>query len=274
MEEEMADNERQPATDQDIEGILAPELPPELEGGQPTAPSAPEPKPPQEPVDERLNKALSTIEALQREVVDLRRRPAQVVQQVPYTGEPRLEMEEVFPGRSIPKDPSQRHIRIQPEDLIRLGWNDDPARAINTLANAFFHHIVDVIPALTMAYQQESERSRSVGAQRQQSFYQEFPDLRDFSDLAQIVEQQALNEGRIQGLSQAEWNREIGGRVRQRIAAMRGISVDQYQATVGQSGTSAPRSRAVTAPPARGSRAATAGNDQQREMEDLIEGRL
>lgn len=272
-------NETNPdlAAEEALEAILepsAPEAPPELLGGQPQTP-APEGPGRGRGDEDRLSKALETIAGLQREIADIKGQPRQqvVYQQPPPSGEMPMEMMEVFPGRVIPKDPDKRAIKLKSEDLLRMGWNEDPAMAINTLANAFFHHIAEVVPAITMAYLGE-QNTRAVSARtREETFYGEFPDLKDFSDLAQIVEQQALAEGRIQGMSQQEWNREVGGRVRSRIAAMRGVSVDQYTASVGAPRSGAPRSRAVTAPPARSGQRAPA-NDQQKEMDDLLEGRI
>lgn len=271
----MADQNNAPEQTE-LEGILepgAPEAPPELVGGQPQVPLPPE-RERVTPSEERLNKALSTIEGLQREIADLKGRPPQVV----YQGEPRREavpeMIEVLPGRRIPKDPEQRAIKLRAEDLLAMGWNEDPARALNALANAFFHHIAEVVPAITLAHLEDTNRTRHAGASRQDTFFRDYPDLKEFSDLANIVEQQTMQEIPMQGMSQSEWNREVGTRVRQRIAAMRGISLEQYTAShTARSGGSGGRSRAVTAPPARGARVAPT-NDQQREMDDLIDGRL
>jgi hypothetical protein len=272
----MADEQAPEQTEQQqLDSILepaVPEGPPELVGGQPAAPPPPEPR-----EDERLTKALDMIASLQKEVADFKGQPARrevVYQQPPQPGEAPMEMIEVLPGRKIPKDLDRRAIKLRPDDLIRMGWNEDPAMAINTLANAFFHHIAEVVPAITLAYIQEQNNVSTAGQNRQQGFYTDFPDLKDFGDLANLVEQQALNEVDIRGMSQRDWNREVGNRVRQRIAAMRGITVDQYNATVGARPSAPSRSRAVTAPPARGGRVAPAGGDQQREMDDLIEGRI
>lgn len=272
----MALNRQPNDNPQDIEGILeptSPETAPELVDGQPQtpAPEAREPRAPQE--DDRLTRALQTIEGLQREVADLRGRPPQIVQDRSRDFAPQMEMIEVLPGRSIPKDPSQRAIKLRAEDLVRMGWNEDPAQALNALANAFFHQMAEVIPAITFQQLEDAGRTRSQGMSRQDSFFKDYPDLKDFPDLANIVEQQAMQELPIQSMSQNEWNREVGSRVRQRIASMRGISLDQYTSSLAGRSGAAPRPRAVTSPPARGGRQAPS-NDQQREIDDLLEGRL
>jgi len=184
------------------------------------------------------------------------------------------EMVEIMPGRYIPKDPSQRAIKLRPEDLVRMGWNDDPAAALNALANAFFHHIAEVVPQMTMSQLQEQGRAYNAGQTRKEAFFGDFPDLKEFGDLADVVERQAMQELPIQNMTQGDWNREVGNRVRSRIAAMRGISMEQYTASLGSRPGGAPRPRAVTAPPSGGGRRAPAAGDQQREMDDLLEGRL
>ena len=258
-----------------------PEGPPELVGGQPVSPLPPEPgRPsgappaPEAPVDDRLTKALQTIESLQREVADMRGRPPVVYEPRPAAREVAPEMIEVLPGRRIPKDPDLRPIKLRGEDLIRMGWNEDPAAALNALGNALLMHIADVIPQLTLSQLEETGRTYNAGVNRRDAFFNEFSDLKEFGDLADIVERQTMNEVPIQGMTQADWNREVGSRVRSRIAAMRGISMDQYMASLGGRPGGAPRPRAVTAPPSGGGRRSAPANDQQREIDDLIQDRL
>lgn len=270
----------------DIEGFLEPsvsETPPELVGGQPVSQLPPEPRgprasspPPAGGGEDQLSKALKTIETLSREVENLKGRQPQVVYQDRGPARDNLpEMVEVMPGRYIPKDPGQRAIKLRAEDLVRAGWNEDPAAALNVLANAFYHQIAEVIPALTLNHLEERGRFARAGENRQATFFNEYSDLREFPDLANIVEQQAMAELPMQGMSQGEWNREVGTRVRQRIAAMRGISLEQYMASLSTRPNGAtPRPRAVTGPPSGGTRPTRPANDQQREMDDLIEGRL
>ena len=278
-------DDRQPATQADLDAFLEPQAPeeiPPLVGGQPVSPDpgATEPRTtarPTSPVeDDRLTKALQTIEGLQRTVADLQGRPVRevVVDRSP-TRDTMPEMLEVFPGRFIPKDPNSRAIKLRGEDLVRMGWNEDPAAALNALGNALLMHIAEVIPQLTIGQLEEHGRAYSAGQGRKDAFFNEFADLREFGDLADIVERQTMQEVPIQGMSQGEWNREVGGRVRQRIAAMRGISMDQYMASLGaRPNGAAARPRAVTGPTAGGSARRAPVNDQQREMDDLLEGRL
>src|SRR5262245_25098454 len=264
----------------ELESLIEPQDPregaPELVDGQPQAPALEAPAPRGETDSERLSKALQTIEGLTKQVHDLQGRQPQVVyQDRPASGREALpEMIEVLPGRMIPKDPTQRAIKLGAQDLIRMGWNEDPAGALNALANAFFHHIAEVVPTITLHQLDQQGRVYNAGQNRQNAFYTEFPDLRDFSDLAQIVENQAMQELPMGNMTQGDWNREVGTRGRQRIAPMRGVSLEQYTASLGGlPNGAAPRRRAVTAPPARGARQAPA-NDQQREIDDLLEGRL
>jgi hypothetical protein len=214
------------------------------------------------PEGDRLAAALRAVEEQQRRIQDLEGRIASLPQRYEAPArdarpEAQVEFEEVLPGRRIPKDPQQRPIKIDTNDLLRLGWNEDPAKAINALANAFFGFIVDAIPQYTMQQYDARIGIAQQAWQRKQYFWSEYPDLTEHETFVSMLEQEAQRAGYLtpNGKTQEVYNREVAGLARQRIAAMRGITVDQYMASVPRGQSPAPppqRSRAVTASGGRG----------------------
>jgi hypothetical protein len=222
--------------------------------GPPPREVAPEPQ-----ADDRLAAALRAVDEQGRRIQELEGRLAQPVPREPYAqrAEAQIEFEEVLPGRRIPKDPQQRPIKIDTNDLLRLGWNEDPAKAINALANAFFGFIIDAVPQYTMNQYDQRVGMAQQAWQRKLYFWQEYPDLQEHETFVSMLEAEAQRAGFLTpaGKTQEVYNREVAGLARQRIAAMRGISVDQYLTSVPRGQNSAPapqRSRAVTASGGRG----------------------
>jgi hypothetical protein len=238
------------------------------------------PRPPAEPaVDDRLAAALKTIEEQNQRIQGFESRIAAAERGAyhrelpPPTREPQVEYEEVFPGRQVPKDATQRPIRLTEQDLLRLGWNENPARAIETLANAFLGYIVDSIPQYTMNQYDQKVGVAQQAWHRKQYFWQQFPDLQEHETFVGMLEQQAQQAGYLTpaGKTQDVYNREVAGLARQRIASMRGLSVDQYmdslpKASSGQA-PRGPASRAQTAGGGRGPRPSREQGD--RYLDDL-----
>lgn len=218
---------------------------PEVRAAEPARETRPAPQPSS---DDRLTQALQTIENLQRQVSQLSEvRGADRAVDRP---EPSIEYEEVLPGRRIPKDPTKRPVRLRTEDLIRLGWNDDklgPAHVLETLGNAFFGFIMDSVPAFTMNLTQAQMAAANQAAAIEHSFLSEFEDLQPHKDFVKVIETGALQSGylSIRGKTQQQYNQELGKLVREKVASMRGISYDQYVASLGGGRST---SRAVTTP--------------------------
>ena len=122
------------------------------------------------------------------------------------------------------------------------GWSKPDKRASELAAT----ENTPVTPS-TPSFADDNTRCRAEAAKakRQEDFFREFPDLREFADLANVVEQQTMQGLSIQGMSQVEWNKEVGTRVRQRIASTRGISLEQYAASLASRDGAAENNRAV-----------------------------
>lgn len=233
--------------------------------------------PPQPSDTDRLTQALATIDELRRNQVALEQRLTSVAPRTPERVEPSIEYEEVI-GRRIPKDRSKRTIKVTSEDLLRLGWNEDPAATIERLANAFFDFVADVIPQQTQAAWQQRTETERLSRERLNLFWDDHPDLKGMDAFVGTVELGSLNDGSLspQGLTQKQYNERLGLKVREKVAAMRGLSMDQYLVAVRPtpSGGAAPASRAVTTSGGGGQTRKTGALDPQRkEMDDLIDNR-
>jgi len=252
---------------------------PDIRGGDEPPPGRPEGAPqqtiitPTEPVaDERLAQAIRTIDNLTNKVQELERGLSTTIQQRQAGGEPVVEYEEVFRGIRLPKDISKWPIRITAEEIERAGWNDDPARAINVLANAFFTFIQDsLVPSVRNSVLDETGRAVATG-RREQQFYTEFPDLKSFGEFLPVFEAgfRQANAGRT--IVGDDYGRGLGQYARERIANMRGVSVEQYVASL-QAGVSPPTAAPSRARTTSGAGRTTGGSrltDQQREMQDMM----
>lgn len=229
--------------------------------------------------EDRLGAALKTIENLQREVVEMRAevsarsRPMDAARP-----EPSIEFEEVL-GRRVPKDRSKRAIKVQAEDLLRLGWNEDPAKVIELLGNAMFDFLVDVIPSHTTQSWQNRTQAEERARANLNSFWSAHEDLKDLQPFVKTVEDMSLADGTLNPAafpSQGDYNVALGRKVREKVAAMRGLSYDQYLAAVsrGSASPASPPSRAVATgggSPSRGAR--PPAGSQQSEIDDLINNR-
>lgn len=255
------------------------ETPPEP--AKPAPAESHEPTPPGEPVEaNRLTAALKTIESLTSKISELETRfstaPPRAEREAPRP-EPSIEFEEVL-GRRIPRDPSRRPIKLKADDLLRLGWNDDPAKALEAAANAFFDFILEAIPQYTTQTWDQRSQAERARAEKVNYFWNEHQDLKGLEPFVQTVEQMSLQDGTLNPQafrSHTEYASALGRRVREKVAAMRGQSLDQYLASVSAKGaTRQPASRAVTT--GGGSPARTpkpTPGDQQKEIDDLVDNR-
>lgn len=182
--------------------------------------------------DQRLDSAFRTIDTLRRELEQRQPRPRQITtQDIAWMDTPW--------GIQIPKDPRMRYIQLAPEHLEAVGIDGSIAPGLNVLANAFWASIVNTIPQNTMRAMDEIQNRRSTDRERFTSFFDEYSDLKDHVELVQLIEHQAR---RAEGLhqrfpQQGDYRREVSRRVRSKIAAMRGISLDQYEREVGTGST-------------------------------------
>lgn len=251
--------------------------------GGDTAPAPkPEPAKPAEPsADDRIAAALAAIESQKQEIAALRAQIPQTSSREPKSADqpvPSIEFEEVL-GRRIPKDVAKRPIRVTADDLVKFGWNEDPAATIEKLANAFFDFVLESIPAVTTQGWQQRTEAEQRRAQNIKHFSDNHPDLVQFEPFIRTVEQQSWRDGSLRlqdydgspGRTQAEYNLALGKKTREAIAAMRGITYDQYVATLRAPSRGAPASsRAVTTSTGgRGGRAQPDQSELQKELDDL-----
>jgi len=185
------------------------------------------------PEDQRLDQALRTIDRLTGELET--RRPQERPQFDPRS----IEWMDTPWGIQIPKDPRMRFVQLEDKHLESLGIDGSIAPGLNVLANAFWASIVNTIPQNTMRAMEEVQNRRNTTRERYVSFFDEYSDLKDHAELTQLIEHQARQtDPRIQSLGEAEYRQEVSRRVRSKIAAMRGISLDQYEREVGTGTTS------------------------------------
>lgn len=224
---------------------------------------------------DRLAAALQTIEDLKKRHEDLERRlthdPYDTRRQ-PDRAEPQVEMIEVLPGLRLPKDVQQRPIKITEDDLLKLGWNDNPGMAMNNLANLLYGFILETVPEIVQRRLSADTAATRTQESRREGFFTEFSDLKGFEDLVHMTETRANSEGVLpRDFTQTDYNQTIARRTRERIAAMRGIPVEQYLSSIqgsrGDRGGATPRSVTSSGAPARGAR--RAASDVQRELDEL-----
>jgi hypothetical protein len=227
------------------------------------------PSPTEQP--EEVTRALSTISRLQQQV-DMLEAERQA-RYAPARREPQVEVAEVIPGLTLPKDPNMWPVRLTSDMVKAAGLDPEVAPGLNILANAFLLHINNVLTPAILGQVDQGTRSRETANASMNAFYNKFPDLRDKQDLLELVEARARDTDRIhEKYAGADYMDQIGERTRRRIAALRGQSVEQYVAGLSTNAaptTSAP-SRATTSPARRAGRPAAPTNENQRELDDML----
>ena len=238
------------------------------------SPAPPAPTEPLVQVQEELARTKLELETLRKSVVTPTTIP-------PTTAapprEPEIEMIETL-GVRIPKDPTKRAIRITADDLVKLGWNNDVAGAINVLGNVLWAYVdaAMVQPAMSQVrfnLARERERESVLG-----QFYVDHPDLKGQDDLLQMTESKIRGDEpdyHTKVKTPKEYMDRVGEAARRRIAGWRGVSLEDYVASLPKGTTTSPMrtttGRAVTTPSsARGP--ASAATDLQKDMADTAEG--
>lgn len=243
-----------------------------------TTPPATKVTPPAESVEERLTKALSTIENLSNEVRNLRGERISDTRQ-PVTPAPQQEFETVL-GVRLPKEREKRPVRLSQEDLIKMKWNEDPTIALETLGNVLVNYVLGVVPAIVSEGVQTHLNEQTTTGDRMRRYHERFPDLVEYADLGQLVERRLRAEGIHERFRGDEYLNQVGTETRKRIAQMRGQSLEEYESGLKSSAATepparAPRSRTVTPRTITSpqlTRTSQARSDAQaREMDDLMQ---
>lgn len=234
--------------------------------------------PPPSPADAKgeddLSRALSTIAELQSKVEELVKRPSGVTPEA-LRAEPEIEMVEYFKGLRVAKDPTKRPIRVTDEDLIKAGWNENPANAIEVMANTFYQLIAASIPQLVENQRTARTRVEEEGHNRENRFNELFPDLKAHGELMEIVERNERKNGadrRFAGKPE-EYFQQIGRAGRTRVAQLRGLSLEQYESslkTTKTEPTTVGASRQRTTPQASRSGSPGKVTEQQAFLEDTL----
>lgn len=223
-----------------------------------------------------LEKALSTIEGLQREVSELRG-----AHRTSTPTEPTVETYEPIRGIRLPKDRNMWPIRLSKEDVQSVGLDPEVAEPLEVLGNALIVYLDRLASPTIRRTAEEVVGTRGNTERQQAAFYNAFPDLVYHQDLVELVEARARNMDRIHERirNPQEYLQEVGRRARARIAHLRGETPEQYEQKVrtwlvsrGQAPASRQSaSRAVTVPTT-GNGATRAGNrsTQDKEMLDLL----
>lgn len=138
-------------------------------------------------------------------------------------------------GIQIPKDPRQRAVQLSGEHLKLLGMDPEIAEPLNILANAFWAQIVNTIPGATLRAMDQVQDLRGRAQNRTSSFFTAYPDLVDHADFVQTVEHNARRSENLHHRhgSIDSYNEDLAMRVRSRVAAMRGQSLDDYMSGLG-----------------------------------------
>jgi hypothetical protein len=233
-----------------------------------TVPSG-RPSPTEQPED--VTRALSTIGHLENRIRELEYE--RQVRTTPARREPQVELAEVIPGLTLPKDQSLWPVRLTPDMVKAAGLDPEVAPGLNILANAFMLHINNLLTPAILGQVDQTYRSRETNNSAMAAFYSRFPDLRDKQDLLELVEARARETDRIhEKFAGTDYMEEVGKRTRHRIAAFRGQTPEQYVA--GLSTNAAPAatggSRASTSPARRAPRPAANTTENQRELDDML----
>lgn len=224
-----------------------------------------EPEVEEEPEEESdVVKALKTIERLEAEIAELRSRGVGAGKS--ETEEPSIELEEVLANVRLPKDHSKWAIQLKDDDLRRVGIDPEITPGLNVLANAFYQFIVDTLVPLTTGQMEARLESRARASEAMSTFFDRYPDLEGQDDLLEMVERKVVWPQYGQKATRVDYIDRLAEAARERVARLRGISLDEYKAALkGSPGAS----RAVTTSTGR-SRRSTSTSDQEKEMLDLL----
>lgn len=250
-----------------LEPEKEPEVPTETKESPPAEPKreqvVKEPEVVATPSDQKLDRVVDAVNKL----VETQRQP-----DAPRR-EPEVEYEDVL-GVPLPKDPTRRPVNVTPEQLIQMGWNEDPTKALNTLLNVVLGHVIRTYVPLTVAQVRAERESESGKLSQKQAFETDYPDLAEQSEIVQLAESAMWREGdpRQQFKSMDEYRKGLATNARTRIARIRGQSLEEYEKSVGKkSEPTRKESRAVsTATTSKLSRPSVSLTDQEREINELL----
>src|SRR4030095_10486338 len=206
---------------------------------------------PTEPSDE-VTRALSTISRLEAQVRELQTQQRETWN-APTAArrEPQIEFAEVIPGLTLPKDQKLWPVQLTPDLVKAAGLDPEVAPGLNILANAFLLHINNLLTPQILNQVDMGQRSRETASASVNAFFTRFPDLRDKQDLLELVEARARDADRIhEKFVGSDYMDQLGTRTRQRLAALRGQSLEQYTASLNTNAVTATQSgsRASTSP--------------------------
>jgi hypothetical protein len=227
-----------------------PEIGREPESTRPVETEAPVTAPPPSAAPDPLAQALATIEELKASQTKLTERLEALDRPVTPTAtrEPEVETVEVL-GYRVPKASDKRLVRVSAQDLVNLGWNDNPAAAIETLANVFIQHVANVLVKPAIEGARNEDQSRQTMLQQRAWFETEYSDLKEEAALLKTVEAGIMADPNWQKRSQVDHLREVAKAARTSIARWRGQTLEQYEAaiqSVKPTSTTTSRGRAVT----------------------------
>lgn len=227
--------------------------------------------------DER-QRLLSTIENMERQHAQLRSEMETLRQQQrrEAPAEPQVETVEYFPGVRLPRDQSLLPVNLTPEHLKNIGIEPSPelARGLSILGSALLIRMQSVMQPYVDERYNTLSNMRENASRGTASFFDAYPDLAGQDDFIALVEQGARERDHIHQIYRGEaYTREVAKRVRTRIAAMRGQSLQDYENALDNTqSTRRPASRATTTPTRRGGAAPPRGGEQS-EIDAVIDGR-
>jgi len=244
------------------------ETPRDTREGPESRPAESPATPPEASLEDRLTKALSTIETLTARIDASERQPRRELERP----EPQVELEEYL-GVRLPKDRAKWPVKITEQDLLGLKWNEDPAGALNTLGNVLIQFVLDNVPSLAMQRFEAANQARDAVGKRLERFHKQYPDLEEHQELTELVERRLRAEGAHELYRGERYEQEVAKATRTRIAQMRGVTLPQYEAEVaartgsGGGSNNRPASRAVST--SHGSRGKSTDTTLQKEIDDL-----
>jgi hypothetical protein len=181
-----------------------------------------------------LQKALKTIEKLSADVEELRRPRRVETRQEP---EVTVEQEDIL-GVKLPKDRTKRPIQLTDDDLVKVGWNDNPRVALENLGNLLFVRILDAAIGQARTIAQNTMSVQRTRSSLKEKFFNDNPDLKDHADLLDMTEGRLRADGlRDRVKTGSEYLDTVAKETRTRIAAIRGVSYDDYMASIAKGAT-------------------------------------
>jgi hypothetical protein len=219
------------------------------------------------------DKRIAELERTVRETQDLVRAPRGVERR-----EPDIEFVD-YGGARLPKDKNRWPVKLNDELWKAVGIDDSARPGLETLANLLYMRVVDAANELV----QRGVNQRMQRDTRESTFFTEYPDLKDHRDIAELVELQARNEGIAERFAKDSrgYMNEVGRRTRQRLAAIRGVTLEEYERSLGGGSTDTSRSRSTstttsravtTSAGSRGGRGVDTRNQNRKEMDDMWNG--